>query len=124
MKVKNTFHVSMVKPYKKVTFAGQEAIIEDVVANSGREVTRTDGGKETVEWKFEKILDHGKADNGRWMYLVKWVGHEPTWQPARDLEGCDDDIWEYHDEFGGQPPSWVSRTARNNKLQRRRENRG
>ena len=32
-------------------------------ANFGREIRRTDDGEEVNEWEFEKILDHGKADN-------------------------------------------------------------
>lgn len=68
-----------------------------------------------MEYRFEGILDYGKADNGRWQYLVKWEDHqEPTWQPATDLRGCDDAIWAFHDahpEAPG-PPSWVRRRRR------------
>lgn len=123
MRVFNTFHVSLVRPYRnKEGIPGQEQTAGDVRANRGRMITRTDDEEEVRwEWEFEDILDYGKADNGRWQYLIKWVGYdEPTWQPATDLRGCDDAIWAFHDahpELPG-PPSWVprrrSRVAREN----------
>jgi hypothetical protein len=111
MKIFNTFHVSMVRPYRGGTgIPGQEAIQQDVRANRGRAITRDDDGNETEEYRFEKILDCGKAENGRWQYLVKWEGYaEPTWQPATDLRGCDDAIWDFHEAHPDRPgpPSWV-----------------
>ncbi|KAK4148414.1 hypothetical protein C8A00DRAFT_19749 [Chaetomidium leptoderma] len=102
----------MVRPYNPVGIPGQEQAQSEVHANRGRVVTRTDDGVESQEWRFERILDCGKADNGRWQYLVKWDGYEePTWQPATDLRGCDDAIWEFHDSHpeAPGPPSWVPR---------------
>jgi hypothetical protein len=58
----------------------------------------------TKEWCFEKVIDYGKANTGRWQYLVKWERYdEPTWQPARDLHGYDDAIWESHDVNPDKP---------------------
>jgi len=114
MRIFNTFHVSMVRPYRRDGrngIRGQEQCDTDVRANHGREIMRTDGGQEVQEWRFKSLLDCGKADNGRWQYLVEWDGHDPTWQPATDLRGCDDAIWAYHDahpEAPG-PPAWVQR---------------
>jgi hypothetical protein len=35
---------------------------------------------EKEEWRFEKVMDFRKANNGRWQYMVKWEGYdEPTW---------------------------------------------
>jgi len=120
MKIFNTFHVSMVRPYRGSDgIPGQTS--DDVRANRGREVVRTDDGVETEEWRFEKVMDFGKANNGRWQYLVKWEGYdEPTWQPAGDLRGCDDAIWEFHDANPDKPgpPAWVTR--RNNRRQESR----
>ena len=83
-------------------------------------VTRTDDGDDVVEWKFEDILDYGKANNGKWQYLVKWEGHDtPTWQPATDLRGCDDAIWKFHDthpEYPG-PPAWVKKRGHDEERQ-------
>jgi hypothetical protein len=112
MKIFNTFHVSMVRPYRKKGIPGQEQTHDDVRANRGRTVTRTDDGDDVVEWRFEDILDYGKADNGRWQYLVKWEGYDtPTWQPATDLRGCDDAIWRFHDAHPDHPgpPAWVKK---------------
>lgn len=115
MKIFNTFHVSRVRPYRGDSgIPGQEHTNREVRANRGREVVRTDDEQEAIEWRFEAILDYGKADNGRWQYLVKWAGYdEPTWQPATDLKGCDDAIWRFHNEHpeAPGPPQWVRRPA-------------
>jgi transposase InsO family protein len=112
MKIFNTFHVSRVRRRTAPGIPGQEESQGDVRANRGREVVRTDNHQEVQEWRFEEILDFGKADNGRWQYLVKWEGHKkPTWQPATDLRGCDDAIWKFHDAHPEKPgpPTWVPR---------------
>jgi transposase InsO family protein len=115
MKVSNTFHVQLVRPHVAEGMPGQEAAATDVRANRGREVTRTDAFEEAVEWRFDRILDCGKADNGRWQYLVKWEGYEgPTWQPASDLKGCDDALEEFHRDHPDRPrpPAGVRRGLR------------
>jgi hypothetical protein len=114
MRVFNTFHVSLVRPRRGQGVPGQSQTEQDIPANQGRVMARTDGhnDKPTIEWEFEKILDYGKADNGRWHYLVKWKApHEPSWQKVSDLKGCDDAIWEFHDSHPNYPgpPSWVKR---------------
>lgn len=114
MRIFPTFHVSMVRPFTDKGMPGQEHTHGDVRANQGRVVTRTDDERDVVEWKFDSIMDYGKADNGRWQYLVKWHGHhQPSWQPAADLKGCDDAIWAYHDQHPEVPgpPAWVKRRA-------------
>ena len=66
MKIFNTFHVSRVHPYRGDDgIPGQGEAQSDVRANRGRVVTQTDEGEEAQEWKFESILDYGKADNRR-----------------------------------------------------------
>ena len=75
---------------------------------------RTDNydDRPVVEWKFEKILDYAKLDNGRWYYLVQWAApHEPSWQLVKNLLGCDDAIWAFHDSHpeAPGPPSWAKK---------------
>ena len=87
---------------------------QDVRANEGHVMIRTDGTDDQpmIEWKFTKILDYGKADNGRWQYLVQWKPpYKPTWQPVSDLKGCDDAIWAFHNAHPELPelPIWVKK---------------
>lgn len=75
-------------------------------------MVRTDGFTEEQQYEFEEILDYGQAENGRWNYLVQWAGHaDPTWQPASDLKGCDDDLWKFHEAnpHKGKPPAWLKK---------------
>lgn len=110
MKVNPTFHVSLVRPWRNEGIAGQERAEGEVRANQGRVMVRTDDHHEAVEWPFNRILDYGKADNGRWQYLVDWIGHDPTWQPVADLKGCDDALWEYHNANPSlPPPHWLKK---------------
>jgi hypothetical protein len=59
-----TFYVSLVQRWSPVRVPGQED--EDLPVNNGRVIERTDKHQDVVEWKFNEILDFGKADNGRW----------------------------------------------------------
>lgn len=114
MKIFPTFHTSMVKPRDMERAPGQED--EDLLANDGRIVVRTDNNEEIVKWEFKEILNYGQAENGRWIYEIEWKDGTRSWQPARDLEGCDDIIWKFHDEHPRLPgpPRWVKRRARKN----------
>jgi len=113
MKVFTTFHVELARRRQGKGIPGQD-IQKDVPANEGRVVIRTDGADDrpVIEWKINKLLDFGKANNGRWQYLVEWgPPHQPTWQPATDLKGCGDAIWAFHNAHPELPraPSWVKR---------------
>jgi hypothetical protein len=114
MRVFNTFHVSLVRPPRGQGIPGQDQTNTDIQANQGRVMIRSDDNEDppVVEWEFEKILDYAKLDNGRWHYLVQWAApHEPSWQPAKNLQGCDDAIWAFHDSHpeAARPPSWVKK---------------
>jgi hypothetical protein len=74
-----------------------------------------------VEWEFEKILDYAKLDNGRWHYLVQWAAlHEPSWPPVKNLLGCDDAVWAFHDSHpeAAGPPSLVKKRKNEKKAAR------
>lgn len=39
-------------------------------------------------WEVEKIVEHKKLKNGKYKYLVKWVGYndsDNTWEPQNNL---------------------------------------
>lgn len=36
-------------------------------------------------WEVKAILDHKKQRNGKYKYLIDWVGMEPTWEPQANL---------------------------------------
>jgi hypothetical protein len=121
MKIFNIFHVFMVRQYRSNGIPWQSETNDDVRAHGGREVGLTDNGVEMEEWRFEKVIDFEKDNNGQWQYLVKWEGYdEPTGQPAGDLRSCDDAIWEFHNAnpYKPGPPAWV---ARKNKAPKRQE---
>jgi hypothetical protein len=71
MKIFNTFHVAMVRPYHDNVVPGQSKTNDNIRANRGREVVRTDDSVKTEKWCYENVMDFGKANNGRWQYLVK-----------------------------------------------------
>ncbi|KAK2007589.1 hypothetical protein LZ32DRAFT_632219 [Colletotrichum eremochloae] len=58
----------------------------------GRVVVKYNQKPDEERWAFKAILDSrwaGKAPCTGLQYLIDWEYAEPTWQPARDLSGCD-----------------------------------
>ncbi|EFQ26833.1 uncharacterized protein GLRG_02653 [Colletotrichum graminicola M1.001] len=58
----------------------------------GRVVVKYSKKPNEERWAFRAILDSrwaGKTPRTGLEYLVDWEYAEPTWQPARDLSGCD-----------------------------------
>ncbi|KAK1726117.1 uncharacterized protein BDZ83DRAFT_697169 [Colletotrichum acutatum] len=58
-------------------------------------------------WAFRSILDSrwsgsGKTPRTGLQYLVEWEYAEPTWQPARDLQGCESWVLQFHRENPGR----------------------
>jgi len=109
IKIFPTFHVGDVRPRSKERAPGQQD--EDLYVNEGRVVVRTDDHHDTVEWKFDKVLDYRQGENGRWVYLVQWANGQEDWQPAGNLKGCDDILWAFHDAHPELPPPrpWLQR---------------
>ena len=72
-------------------------------------------------WEVEKILDHRWRAN-RLEYNIKWKGYpEATWNPRKDLEGCEEMLKEYWADKGRpSPPSSASgQQLRRSQRQRR-----
>jgi hypothetical protein len=65
------FHVSHIRHLHHKGLVGQDQADDDIGANHGKLVTQTDDGEDVVEWRFERMIEFGKADNGQWQYLVK-----------------------------------------------------
>lgn len=75
-----TFHVSNVQLRSSERAPGQED--EDIKANDGRTIVRTDGQRDVVEYHFGKIVGYEKMQNNRWHYQVQWTAGDTTWEPA------------------------------------------
>ncbi|KAI0991933.1 hypothetical protein K3495_g16254, partial [Podosphaera aphanis] len=104
-----TFHVSNVQLRTDERATGQED--EDIRANHGRVVVRSDNQKDEVEWRFENIIGYEQMQNRRWYYRIKWTDGSTTWEPASNLKGCDDALWKFHDANPetGPPRPWLKR---------------
>lgn len=118
MKIFPVFHNNLVRPYNESPgLKGQERINEAESRKlQGRILEREDGEEEPVEkWKFDDLLD-SRRDGRNLEYLIKWSHHGPTWQPASDLKGQDQAIFEFHDENPDKPgpPSWAKRPKQQN----------
>ncbi|KAK2003820.1 hypothetical protein LX36DRAFT_565510 [Colletotrichum falcatum] len=65
----------------------------------GRVVVKYNQKPDEERWAFKAIVDSrwaGKTPLTGLQYLVDWEYAEPTWQPARDLSGCDRWVIEFH----------------------------
>ncbi|WYZ39057.1 hypothetical protein EsH8_III_000971 [Colletotrichum jinshuiense] len=80
----------------------------------GRVVVKCNSRPDEERWAFRALLDSkwtGKSPRTGLMYLVDWEYAESTWQPARDLQGCDSWVLEFHRLHPGKPGP-VSRLRR------------
>lgn len=117
IKVNNVFHVSKVKTYTEPELPQQRDQDTEVRANQGREITRTDDVDDRPQalWEVEDVLDYGQTDGRRWMYLVQYKGHPPSWQPARDLDlpQMHPLLRRFHQEHPELPPprQWLRKEA-------------
>jgi hypothetical protein len=80
--------------------------------DDGLVVVETDQGKET-RWLYNGVLDSRIDEKGQLSYLIDWQHHQPTWQPHKDLKGCDGCdyyLWLFHQANPGKPgpPKWYS----------------
>jgi hypothetical protein len=118
IKANNVFHVSKLKRHVPPVLPQQEDQAREVRANEGRQITRTDDVDDRPQtlWEVEDILDYGQNAARRWVYLVKYKGHPPSWQPARDLDlpRMHAALWEFHDSHPELPAPrpWLRREPR------------
>lgn len=83
----------------------------DIRANYGRVMRRTDDGKDSEEWEFEKLDGCRKnEENGWWEYYVVWVlPYVPEWQPRSNLEMCPEEVRKFYRDYpeAPVPPAWA-----------------
>ncbi|CCO34445.1 Retrotransposable element Tf2 155 kDa protein type 1 [Rhizoctonia solani AG-1 IB] len=87
MKIHDVFHVSWLTAYKSDTeFKRHFTPPPPVITAEGEE-----------EYQVDKFVDWA-AEDGIWKYRVRWKGyapHEDTWEPAKDLQHCGDQLREF-----------------------------
>ncbi|TDZ31743.1 hypothetical protein C8035_v000869 [Colletotrichum spinosum] len=72
----------------------------------GRVVVKYLSKPDEERWSFKAILDSryaGKRSRTGLQYLVEWEYAEPSWQPAKDLQGCDVWVLQFHRDRPGKP---------------------
>ncbi|GJC97047.1 hypothetical protein ColKHC_05873 [Colletotrichum higginsianum] len=90
------------------------AVSQPEPEKAGRVVVKYQKKPEEERWAFKSILDSrwtGKTPRTGLQYLVDWEYAEPTWQPAKDLSGCDRWVVGFHRGNYGKPGP-VSRLKR------------
>ena len=81
--------------FRKSTKKNKNKRIEEIVVESEEEEEESDEEDEEEEededdaqYVVEKILDKKEAEDGTWLYRVKWRGYsyeENTWEPIENL---------------------------------------
>ncbi|CEL55455.1 hypothetical protein RSOLAG1IB_01467 [Rhizoctonia solani AG-1 IB] len=95
MKIHDVFHVSLLTAYKSDTeFKRHFTPLPPVITAEGEE-----------EYQVDKFVDWA-AEDGIWKYRVRWKGyapHEDTWEPAKDLQHCEDQLREFFANYPAAP---------------------
>ncbi|OLN94082.1 hypothetical protein CCHL11_08865 [Colletotrichum chlorophyti] len=100
-----------ISPKKRKTSAMAALVLVTQVSEpeperEGRVVIKYNRKPDEERWMFKSILDSrwaGKKPRTGLQYLVDWGYAEPTWQPARDLQGCDQWVLGFHRLHHGKP---------------------
>ena len=95
------FHISRLKKWNE-----GERIRKNVPATHPKPVKRTQD-----IYKVDRILDT-RISRGQRQYLIKWEGyqyHDATWEPVRNLQGCEGLLTEFWSRRGGNPDPAPSR---------------
>ena len=67
---------------------GRNKKVEEVVVESEEDEEDSEEEEEDEQYVVEKILDKKEADDGTFLYRVKWRGYgyeENTWEPIANL---------------------------------------
>ncbi|KAF5512406.1 hypothetical protein CGCA056_v012345 [Colletotrichum aenigma] len=86
----------------KLTLAPQvfvAEVSEPEADKEGRVTVKYLSKPDEERWSFKSILDSrwaGKKPKTGLQYLVEWEYAEPSWQPARDLQGCEPWVLQFH----------------------------
>ncbi|CEL56343.1 Retrotransposable element Tf2 155 kDa protein type 2 OS=Schizosaccharomyces pombe (strain 972 / ATCC 24843) GN=Tf2-7 PE=4 SV=1 [Rhizoctonia solani AG-1 IB] len=95
MKIHDVFHVSLLTAYKSgKEFKHHFMPPPPVITAAGKE-----------EYQVDRFLDWA-AEDGIWKYRVRWKGyapHEDTWEPAKDLQHCEDEQREFFANYPTVP---------------------
>ncbi|CCO37111.1 Retrotransposable element Tf2 155 kDa protein type 3 [Rhizoctonia solani AG-1 IB] len=95
MKIHDVFHVSLLTAYKSDTeFKRHFTPPPPVITAEGKE-----------EYQVDKFVDWA-AEDGIWKYRVRWKGyapHEDTWEPAKDLQHCEDQLCKFFANYPAAP---------------------
>lgn len=105
------FHTSLLRPAHQ-GIDGQSVLNQEHDDRAKGIVIQDNNGAPDVKWVFETILDAKRLPSKGIVYKIKWPApHRPTWEPAKNLEGCDSEIMAFHHRHPSKPgpPRWVKR---------------
>ena len=100
------FHTSLIQR-DKGGYLGQETINTEYDRQADGVILNDN---EEEEWFFETILNSRLGPHSL-EYKIKWPApHQPTWEPAENIRGCDSDITAFHTSNPRKPgpPAWWS----------------
>ena len=102
MKIHPVFHVSLLESRSKDTFPNQRQEAPQPIEIDGD------------HYEVEQILD-SRIHRGRLEYLVHWLGYEEadrSWEPISNLDGCDEAISDFHEQYPNKPSQVSMKTSR------------
>ncbi|KAF8957871.1 hypothetical protein BDZ97DRAFT_1598194, partial [Flammula alnicola] len=98
-RIKNTFHVALLKPY----FASSDALFPNRITPEPYDF----GSGDDQEWYVNEIIGHRRNDSGKLEYEVRWSLGDTTWEPheeCKKLEALDRYLELHKVKFPSQLP--------------------